>query len=146
MIFKNVGPLEHRVVFTTEFGNKLFDFSMLDGELTSNFIPDDLDRKIIKDLLRKDFELLLTQTWTGDRSYSSTDGPVTRSKQLKGRQYLYMNADDELLLRIVQRGVIRDQVVLEFLSQSSESATQVVINHVAKPLLIELTLLDNQPK
>ena len=61
LIVKKISEAKHRVVFTTEFGSKIFDF-LYDGDtFTKNFILPDLDKKIIVNTLEKDFRILITE-------------------------------------------------------------------------------------
>ena len=47
LIIKKIGPESHRVVFTTEFGSKLFDFQFEGDTFTKHFVVEDLDKKFI---------------------------------------------------------------------------------------------------
>ncbi len=60
-IVKKTGPNDHRVVFTTEMGNKVFDFSYGEDDFKINFILDEIDKKIITNILRKDFLVLIKE-------------------------------------------------------------------------------------
>ena len=61
LILKKVDENSHRVVFTTEFGSKIFDFLYEGDTFTKNFMIDDLDKKIIVNTLRKDFKILISE-------------------------------------------------------------------------------------
>ena len=58
-IAKKINATTHRVVFTTEFGNKLLDFEISETEFKVSSIVDELNRKILINTLKKDFRLLL---------------------------------------------------------------------------------------
>ena len=58
-VAKRINDSIHRVVFTTEFGNKLLDFELSEKDFKVNYILDDLNRKMIVNTLRDDFRLLL---------------------------------------------------------------------------------------
>ena len=58
-IAKKINDTTHRVVFTTEFGNKLMDFEISETDFKVNFILEELDRKILINTLTNDFRLLL---------------------------------------------------------------------------------------
>lgn len=63
-VVKKFGPEHHRVVFTTELGNKLFDFSFIKNEFRINFILSEMNKKILISLLKKDFLSLPMKTPT----------------------------------------------------------------------------------
>ncbi len=61
LIIKKIGSDSHRVVFTTEFGSKLFDFQFEGDTFTKNFVVEDLDKKFIVNILKDDFKLLVKE-------------------------------------------------------------------------------------
>src|SRR5690606_20129210 len=64
LIIKKLGIENHRVVFTTEFGSKLFDFQFEGDTFTKNFIVEELDKKFIVNILKDDFKLLVKESAT----------------------------------------------------------------------------------
>ena len=58
-ILKKIAEKQHRIVFTTEMGNTLFDFSFNNEDFKVNYILDDLNKKILINILRKDFKALI---------------------------------------------------------------------------------------
>jgi len=63
-IAKKINDTTHRVVFTTEFGNKLMDLEISETDFKVNFILEELDRKIVVNTLTNDFRLLLRNHFT----------------------------------------------------------------------------------
>ena len=51
LIVKKIGEDYHRVVLTTEFGNKIFDFDFKENDFKVNYILDDLNKNFINNLL-----------------------------------------------------------------------------------------------
>ena len=58
LIVKKIQDSNHRIAFTTEMGNKLFDFSFIENEFHINYIIDDLNRKFLINVLKADFKAL----------------------------------------------------------------------------------------
>ena len=58
-VAKKISDSIHRVVFTTEFGNKLMDFELSDKDFKVNYVMEELDRKMVLNTLEEDFRLLL---------------------------------------------------------------------------------------
>ena len=52
-IAKKINDTTHRVVFTTEFGNKLFDFEISEKTFKVNSIVSELDKKILINTLKE---------------------------------------------------------------------------------------------
>ena len=61
LILKKVDNNEYRVAFTTEMGNKLFDFSFIDTDFKINYVLDDLDNKFLIQVLKTDFKALISE-------------------------------------------------------------------------------------
>lgn len=61
LIVKKINKNHHRIVFTTEFGNKIFDFEFIENTFKVNSIYDDLNKKFIINTLQKDLQLLVKQ-------------------------------------------------------------------------------------
>src|SRR5690606_33245610 len=55
LIIKKIANNQHRVAFTTEMGSKLFDFTFTEDDFKVNFILDELNKKILINILKKDF-------------------------------------------------------------------------------------------
>jgi hypothetical protein len=51
-IAKKINDTTHRIVFTTEFGNKLMDFEISENDFKVNSIVSELDRKILINTLK----------------------------------------------------------------------------------------------
>ena len=73
LIIKKLAENQHRVAFTTEMGNKLFDFTFSEDDFKVNFILDELNKKILINVLKKDFKVLVTQNILATKSYSNQD-------------------------------------------------------------------------
>lgn len=57
LIIKKIKEAHHRVVFTTEFGNKIFDFEFIENDFKVNSILKKLDKKIILNACPEIFKL-----------------------------------------------------------------------------------------
>ncbi len=61
LIIKKIDENSHRLIFTTEFGNKLFDYLFENDTVINNFVIEELDKKFIVNTLQNDFKLLVSQ-------------------------------------------------------------------------------------
>ncbi|EHO15538.1 hypothetical protein [Myroides odoratimimus] len=57
LVVKRMDENQHRVVMTSDFGNTLFDFSIYSDRYVVNYVMSDIDKKLILNILAKDFQL-----------------------------------------------------------------------------------------
>ena len=95
LIIKKINQHEHRVVFTSEMGNKLFDFSYAKGEFKVNAILGDLDKKLLINLLKKDFKVLITEQPSELNSYKSADNKIFQAR-IYGKDHYYFFKENHL--------------------------------------------------
>src|SRR5690606_16993479 len=60
LVAKKLEKNHFRFAFINEFGGKLLDFELIDKELKLNYAIEQLNRKIILNMLEKDFALLFS--------------------------------------------------------------------------------------
>jgi hypothetical protein len=66
LIIKKINETTHRVALTSDFGNKLIDFEVSDHDFKLNYVLPDLDKKIVINFLKNDFQQLLKKTISGE--------------------------------------------------------------------------------
>src|SRR5690554_7395910 len=71
----------HRIVMTTELGNKLLDLQFKNDVFTENFVIEELDRKMILNVLKADFRLLLMEKSLVLNSYDSETQHVYQTQR-----------------------------------------------------------------
>ena len=77
-----------RVALTTDFGNTLFDFENQKGNIKTNYITPDLNKKIVIRTLTTDFQKLLQTHFTVIQKY--TDGTTEVQKCKEGSDTIYL--------------------------------------------------------
>ena len=87
-VAKRLNQTTHRVVFTTEFGNKLMDFEISEAEFKINFIVSEFDKKILTNTLKSDFRLLLRNHFEIEETFENSENTVYKS--LDGNQSNYL--------------------------------------------------------
>ena len=80
LIIKKIKDQHHRIVFTTEFGNKIFDFEIINQTYKTHFILNALDRKIVINTLKRDFETLTNEKNPVLNSFESGNRTVAQTK------------------------------------------------------------------
>ncbi|SMP01914.1 hypothetical protein [Chryseobacterium profundimaris] len=101
LIIKKINAATHRVVLTSDFGNKLIDFEISEEDFKLNYVLPDMDKKIVINFLKNDFRELLKQSYPVTESFENTTDYIYESKSGKKVYYLFFNKDNRLLKQIV---------------------------------------------
>ena len=59
LIIKKISETTHRVVMTSDFGNKMIDFEISENDFKLNYVLEDLNKKMVINFLKNDFQELL---------------------------------------------------------------------------------------
>lgn len=137
-IAKKINDTTHRVVFTTEFGNKLLDFEISPTDFKVNSIVEELNRKILINTLKTDFRLLLKAGFSVDRQFENTKSSVYQSNDGKNFNYLFVYKSEGKLTEIVHASKTKEKIKLSFTSENNIFADRIVIQHYNVKLRIEL--------
>jgi phosphoribosylformylglycinamidine (FGAM) synthase PurS component len=143
-IAKKINDSTHRIVFTTEFGNKLLDFEISEKDFKVNSIVSELDRKILVNTLVKDFRLLLRSHYDFKEQFDSKESKVCLSEDGKLLNYLFISKSDNTLSKIVQATKRKEKINLFFTVESNIFASKIIIEHKTIPLTIELNYFKEQ--
>ncbi|WP_179008961.1 hypothetical protein [Winogradskyella forsetii] len=138
-IVKKIGKSNHRIVFTTEMGNKIFDFSIVNDTFKVNFILDALDKALLKNVLKKDFKALIKEELPVVKSYLSQDTLIYETK-LDNKKHFYFKS--QKLDKIVRVGNGKEKVAFLFSEISDTIANQIKIEHSNIKLRIHLNYLN----
>lgn len=136
-IAKKMNDTLSRVAFTTEFGNKLFDFEITDDSFKVNYILEELDRKIIVNMLKRDFMLLLKQNYIIQQQYEDAANTVYKSKAGNRYNYLFLDKASGKLTKLVNAKV-NEKIIITYLQESDILAHKIIIDHKNINLRIEL--------
>jgi phosphoribosylformylglycinamidine (FGAM) synthase PurS component len=143
-IAKKINDSTHRMVFTTEFGNKLLDFEISERDFIVNSIVSELDRKILINTLVNDFRLLLRSHYVFKEQFDSKESNVYLSEDRKLFNYLFISKLDNTLSKIVQTTKRKEKINLFFTVESNIFASKIIIEHKTIPLNIELNYFKEQ--
>jgi hypothetical protein len=128
LVIKKTGDEIHRVVFTTEFGSKIFDFEYEGHTFTKNFVIPDFDKKIIVNTLKKDFKIL-TQEQMFVASQLEDSGVAIYKTASKKRSNYYFFGLNDTLQKIIHASSSKEKVVFLFQDVSKSVANKITINH-----------------
>lgn len=140
LIIKKIDENSHRVVFTTEFGNKLFDFLFENDTVINNFVIEELDKKFIVNTLQNDFKLLVSQTNKVLNQFDSGLEDVYKTIDDKQFNFYFINKKSHILDKIVRTSKSKVKVEVLFSNVESVIANSILIHHKNIKLNIALKL------
>lgn len=138
LIIKKIGATAHRIVFTTEFGSKLFDFEMDGNTFTKHAILEDMDKEMVVNLLREDFHILLTEKAKVVAVYESPTQRIYKTESGDGFNFYFMSNQAHQLQKIVNTTKTKERVTMEFFPAAPNLADSVAITHKNLKLAIGL--------
>lgn len=136
LVLKKLGVRHHRVVFTTELGNTIFDFSFSDDDFIVNHVLRDINKKIVINLLKKDFRTLITENPSVLNRFASEDRFIFETEMAKGKNYYF--TIDRKLEKIVQTKNGKKKASFIFSAVDAEVAKNIQILHHNIKLSIRL--------
>lgn len=136
LVIKKVATVEHRVVFTTEMGNTIFDFSFKGDDFKVNRIIKQMNKKLLINILKKDFGILVKENLLSKQIYNSADHQTTKVL-VDGKPYFY-TFQNEQLKSISRIGNQKEKVVFEFSEINDDIARRIKITHKNIKLQIAL--------
>lgn len=139
LIIKKVGEQNHRIAFTTEMGNKLFDFSFNNNTFKVNFIIDELDKKILVNILKNDFKALIYNPVEIKNTYQSNIDTIIETDINKKKHYYYLNKSQ--INKIVRANRGKENVRFHISNISDSIAQEIEIIHSNIQLRIKLKSL-----
>lgn len=140
LIIKKISENEHRVVVTTDFGNTILDFSLVEKRLKINYIQKDLDRKALRRVLALDFANLLENRYEITEKRSDNTTNVWISAQRKATYYWFANEKLHFFKQIyVSKS--KKYTTFAFESENGSKAERIAIEHHTIPLKITLNQL-----
>jgi hypothetical protein len=143
-IAKKINDTTHRVVFTTEFGNKLLDFEISETDFKVNFILEELDRKMLINTLVTDFRLLLRSHYDIIDQYENDENAIYSALDKSRINYLFISKSTNRLSQIVHASKRKEKIKLFFTAKSNIFAENIVIQHQNIKLKIELNYFNQQ--
>ncbi len=134
-IVKKIRESNHRIVFTTEMGNKIFDFSFLDDTFIVNFIIEDMNKAVLVNILKKDFKVLVQEKLPIIKSYSK-QGSLVYETTILNKKHFYFKTQQ--LDKIIRVGNGKEKVAFLFSEMNDTIANQIKIIHSNIKLNINL--------
>ncbi|KAF2511279.1 hypothetical protein E0W73_17190 [Flavobacterium foetidum] len=143
-IAKKINDTTHRIVFTTEFGNKLMDFEISENDFKVNSIVSELDRKILINTLKEDFRLLLKKEYQIQEQFENESADIYKSADGNRDNYIFLSKKDQKLEKIVHSSKTKEKFTLLFNSENNIFAEKIQILHQNIKLKIEFNYLKSE--
>jgi hypothetical protein len=134
-IVKKIAEANHRIVFTTEMGNKIFDFSFIGDLFKVNYIIEDMNKALLLNILKKDFTALVQEKLQVIESYS-LKGSLVYETEILNKKHFYFKT--EQLDKIVRIGNGKEKVAFLFSEINDTITNQIKILHSNIKLSINL--------
>ncbi|MCK5638059.1 MAG: hypothetical protein KAH67_05065 [Flavobacteriaceae bacterium] len=143
LIIKKINQNHHRIVFTTEFGNKIFDFEYVENSFKLNFLVEELNKKYIINTLSKDLYLLVNQNNIITKQFYSEDQLVYQTKSNDQDNYYFISKTKNNLNKIVMASKEKEKMTIFYNGVDNEIAKDIVMIHQNIKMSINLTYLSN---
>lgn len=140
VVCKKINPNHYRFAFLNEFGGKMLDFELENQEMKVNYAMEQLDRKIILNMLQKDFNLLFNENNTIIQTFESDGYSVLQTEISENPVYYFLKNDS--LQKTVLAPHKKEKINLQF-SYANTDFPDVEISHGKVKIKIYLHLLDS---
>ncbi|AZB09689.1 hypothetical protein EG344_13120 [Chryseobacterium sp. G0162] len=129
LIVKKLNETTHRVALTSDFGNKLIDFEISDNDFKLNYVLPDLDKKIVINFLKNDFQQLLKRQYPVNESFENENAKIFLSKINNKSYYLFFNKENNLLKQIIYTKNNREKIDFTFDAKKHIFADSLNLQH-----------------
>ena len=129
LIIKKISETTHRVVMTSDFGNKMIDFKISENDFKLNYVLADLDKKMVINFLKNDFQELLRQKYLVAESFENDNSNIFRSEVDKKDYFLYFNKENALLQQIIYTKNKKEKINFTFEAKKLTFAEKIHLEH-----------------
>ena len=129
LIIKKISETTHRVVMTSDFGNKMIDFEISENDFKLNYVLADLDKKMVINFLKNDFRELLRQKYIVSESFENDKFSVFQSEVDKKNYYLSFSKENSLLTKIVFTKNNKEKINFSFEAKKPTFAEMINLEH-----------------
>jgi hypothetical protein len=129
LIIKKISDDTHRVVMTSDFGNKMIDFEISENDFKLNYVLADLDKKMVINFLKNDFQELLRQKYPVNESFENENSRIYLSKTKKKSYYLFFNKENSLLKQIIYTKSNKEKIDFSFDAKKPTFAEMILLDH-----------------
>ncbi|MDR2222714.1 MAG: hypothetical protein LBE34_08220 [Flavobacteriaceae bacterium] len=136
LVVKRINDSLHRVVLTSDFGNTLFDFSIYKDHHEVNYVMTDLDRKLILNILAKDFSYLTETNYAMQTMADIDDKIVYQGIYKSNRTVVVYNKQQQRVSQVIYASRKKAKVYYNY---NLDGKGTLAIEHHNFPMTIKLT-------
>lgn len=138
LVIKKLNETTHRVALTSDFGNKLIDFEVSDEDFKLNYVLPDLEKKIVINFLKNDFQQLLKRKYPVSESFENDNTQIYLSKMENKSYYLFFSKENNLLKQIIYTKNNREKIDFNFDAKRPIFADSLNLQHKDFKINIQL--------
>ncbi|MEI6311635.1 MAG: hypothetical protein WCP57_05170 [Bacteroidota bacterium] len=135
----------HRIIFSTETGSTLFDFTLTKNKCKANYVMKAMNNALFLALIKSDIKDLL-QTYKYKKNYAKH----VQEEVIKNETIEYNQSGDkgvihskEIYLRFSKHQEIKKIITFQFNSNEQLSESTITITHQNIPIKIEMDAFTN---
>lgn len=135
----------HRIIFSTETGSTLFDFTLTKNKCKANYVMKAMNNALFLALIKSDIKDLL-QTYKYKKNYAKR----VQEEIVNNETIEYNQSGDkgvihskEIYLRFSKNNEIKKIITFQFNSNEQMSESTISITHQNMPITIEMTAFSN---
>lgn len=129
LIIKKISDTTHRVVMTSDFGNKMIDFEISENDFKLNYVLADLDKKMVINFLKNDFQELLRKSYPVSERFENNESIIDISKIDKKIYYLFFDKKTDILTQIIYTKNNREKIDFTFEAKTPIFAETINLQH-----------------
>lgn len=129
LIVKKISETSHRVVMTSDFGNKMIDFEISESDFKLNYVLEDLNKKMVINFLKNDFQELLKKKYYVLESFENDDSKIYLSNIDKKQYYLFFDKNSSLLKQIIYTQNKKEKINFTFEAKKPTFAETIHLEH-----------------
>lgn len=145
LIIKAEEKERYRIVMTSKLGSKIFDFNLGKEHFEVNSCIEQLDRKIVLNILKKDLGLLTTSYLKPEKKVALTDSPgqttIYRIKAEKAFRHFYYDDHSGNLTKIERGSKRKARTVVEFNDYKNGLPDKIDLKHLQIKLELSMKRL-----
>lgn len=126
-IVKKLGKDHHRIAFTTEMGNKIFDFTFQEEGFKVNHILKEMDKKMLINILKNNFQVLVKEKPIMEKEFQKDANSIYKTRIWNKNYYHFLS--EEKLQKVVRTNKGREKVVFTFSEINDNIANKIEILH-----------------
>lgn len=142
LVAKKLNVNHYRLAFLNEFGGKMLDFEIINRELKLNYAIEQLDKKILLNLLEKDFVMLFSEENLIENEFTQNENLILQTEKFIGNKNLFYELNPAGNLKKITLVKNKEKASIKLI-YNVKQFPDIEILHGKMPIKIYLHLLNN---